>query len=121
MELEIIVIIVVLLAVVLIHTYFKYISRKQLEQIIKDHYKSENLVVDDIYKLTIADKIKYGVPLPLLSFYTSFPSLFTSFGKSHFSKIATIDEKENEQLRFVELYISRRILVEFKEFDKYSF
>lgn len=99
----------------------KYISKKQLDLLIKESYNSKSLDVIEISFLNMTEKIKYSVPNAILRFIGLYIKLFTSLNSVFYRKIVTLDFSENEQIRFIEIKIRKRKLVNIREFDVYRF
>ncbi len=102
--------------------YYRYIKASQIEDIIHNYYKDRGLKVVEISNLTIAEKLKYGVPLnAFIRLYGFIYTMFSQFGKNHFRKVETIDKEENEQIRYIDLYIRKRKLMSCNEFEVYNY
>ncbi len=110
------------LALLVIQIFYRYANKRQIETIIKNHYKSQSAEVQNIVKLTITERLKYGVPLNFIfSMYNFFFTIFTRLGKNHFRKIEILNKEHKEEIVYVDLYIKKRKLIEIKEFEKYQF
>lgn len=122
MEIVTYVVNVLLLIWLIIQFFYRYVTGKQIELIITNYYIDLGLEVKEISKLTLTERIKYGVPLNfIMSIYGFFFTIFSRLGDNHFRKIETVNEDNEEQIVYIDLYIKKRKLVELKEFKKYNF
>ena len=114
----------IFLALAITFLIFKSVKYQKNDQNIIDfiskHYENEELSVEGISKLKIAEKIKYGVPLSSI-FTPYYNSLgITDSKRSYARKVELTDKEENTYTKYVELVIDNSGLISFNEFDSYD-
>jgi hypothetical protein len=98
-----------------------YLSDDKIEDAIINYYEKKGLVVNDVSELNFTEKIKYGVPIisifSLYSYYFGFLS-----GKiDYVRKVDTIDKKDNEHTKYIELTVQGKILFPSKNLPHMTF
>jgi len=100
-------------------TYQLFISNNKICQLITKHYAEKGLEVTSINRLSLTEKIKYGVPISIFWFYSYYFGFLT--GKIDYVRKVEI-EKPNDilLLKYVELQVSKKEIISFKEFESYE-
>ena len=91
-----------------------------MRDFIANHYESENFIIDSISKLSLSDRIKYGVPI--VNYFSLFGSVLFIFNSTtyHSRKVELIDENNNKSTKFIEIDLVNRNVVKYNEFDSYD-
>jgi hypothetical protein len=111
-----------LIVLIPIQLYFKYASPGQLKEMLTNFYANKGIRVIDVAKLSISEKMKYGVSFSPFTVANNMGlSMFSSVGESYFLKVDTETEDHAEQIRYVEMYVRKRELISCEEFDIYQF
>lgn len=99
-------------------------NKRELFEIITNHYQEKELGVTHVLKLNIREKMRYGVPIiPFLSF-VSYSSVYFSRSNNdidYVRKVELVDEEGNEFTKYVDILVENKKVVSFKEFDSYDF
>lgn len=111
---------VLLLIFLIIKIYYSFITDSQIDHLIIEYYKNQRIIVDDIYKLNLTEKIKYGVPLNLLLKLYGYIFSFFSLKINPVRKVELKDLNAIEQTKYIELEIKKRKLISINEFDSYN-
>lgn len=100
-------------------TFQLFISNDKLTEFITKHYSDKGLEVSSISRLGTTEKIKYGVPISIFWIYSYYFGFLT--GKISYVRKVEI-EKDNDSLllKYVEIQISKKEIIYFKEFDSYE-
>ncbi len=108
----------------LAYQFYTQMSRiGEVNGIIEEHYRQKGIQILSISKLSMAERIKYGVPLsPYISFF--YTTGFCFFGRSNDSvsrSVETVDASGKEHIRYVEVTFSGGNGPAVSEFDVYEF
>ena len=97
-------------------------NTKVIDVLLHEYFADQNLTILSISKIKTADKIKYGIPFnPLFSLYTTTFNYFLPSKENYYREVETIDENQNECLRYLEISFSSANGINVKEFDSYNF
>lgn len=106
---------------IVIQIISRIISSKRIDCLINDYCTSQGLQVCSICKLTIAEKLQYGVPLNFITrFYSFFFTIFTRLGEDYYRKVEVFDDNHNTHIHFIEAYIRNRKLIRCKIYKSYD-
>lgn len=97
-----------------------YLSDDKIENAIIKYYEKKGLIVNDVSELNFTERIKYRVPIisifRLYSYYFGFLS-----GKINYvRKVDTVDKKDNEHTKYIELTVQGKDVISVKEFASYD-
>lgn len=121
MNLDILITIGVLLALIIFQLYFGFISKQKLNALINNYFKKEEFEIVKIRKLTLREKVRYNEAQVLVRFYSlGLLWLISRLGERYFRVIEMSDSKGNEKQIFIEAYIIRRKLKKLTIFDSYE-
>ena len=121
MNLDILITIGVLLALIIFQLYFGFISKQKLNALINNYFKKEEFEIVKIRKLTLREKVRYNEAQDLVRFYSlGLLWLISRLGERYFRVIEMSDSKGNEKQIFIEAYIIRRKLKKLTIFDSYE-
>jgi len=109
-----------LLTFLIIKIYYSFITDKQIDYLITEHFENLKMHDVEIYKLNVTEKIKYGVPLNFLFRYYGHLLSFFSLKIKPVRKVELKDRNDIEQTKYIELVIKKRELILCKEFDSYD-
>ena len=100
-------------------SYQLIISKDKLNQFISRHYSEQGLEVTSISTLGMTERIRYGVPISFFWFYNFYFGFLTS-KISYVRKVEIEINSDSLLLKYVELQISNKEIISFKEFDSYE-
>lgn len=100
--------------------YQLVVSGEELNEYITRHYSEQGLEVTSISRLGIPERIRYGVPPVLVLWFYSFYFGFWTGKISYVRKVEIEKSKDSLLLSYVELQISKKEVISFKEFDSYE-
>ena len=105
---------------VIINVRRLYLSDDQLKTAIIKYYENKGLVVNEISKLNLPERMKYGVPiLSIFRLYSYFYGMM--IGTIDYTrKVDIIDKDKVEHITFLELIVKKREIISFKEFASYE-
>jgi len=104
---------------VVYRTFQLSIGNKKLKQLIKHHYLEKRLTIISIDRLTLVEKLKYGVSMSIFRFYQYYFGFIT--GKIEYVRKIEVKDKNNSLiLKYIELQIRNRKLISVNEFDKFE-
>ena len=109
-----------LLIFLIIKIYYSFITNRQIDHLIIEHYESLGFSVADINNLNLTEKIKYGVPINFLLRLYGYVFSFFSLKINPVRKVELMDLNNNEQTKYIELVIKKRKLISINEFDSYE-
>jgi len=99
----------------------KISNAKIMDGLLVNYYKDKGLSILKISKLSISEKVKYGVPLsPFIGYFTTTLGAITNSNNGFYRKIETVDKSDNEQIRYVESDINNAD-ISVNEMDVYEF
>jgi hypothetical protein len=95
---------------------------KLVDEEIRDFYLKKGRKVLSISKLSMAERLKYGVPMsPYISFYYSTFSFFRMENQSVCRSVESVDETSKEYISYVEVSFSGNDGMAVNEFEVYEF
>ncbi len=105
---------------ILYRLYQLYLNDDKIKNLIMEHYKDEEIRVDEIEKLKYNERLRYGLPLiSIFRIYSYFFGILT--GKIDYNRRVEITDKNDvTSTRYVELIIRKKDIISFREFDSYN-
>ena len=96
------------------------VGSDKLNEYITRHYSEQGLEITSISRLGIPERIRYGVPPVLVLWFYSFYFGFWTGKISYVRKVEIEKNNDSLLLSYVELQISKKEVISFKEFDSYE-
>ena len=96
------------------------VGSDKLNEYITRHYSEQGLEITSISRLVIPERIRYVVPPVLVLWFYSFYFGFWTGKISYVRKVEIEKNNDSLLLSYVELQISKKEVISFKEFDSYE-